>query len=281
MIANVSSMDPKTVERIKSMVGAAEARMRLALLEARAKFEHSGNKGIAVEEAVRALLRRFLPKNFSVGHGELIDSSGRRSKQTDVVVINHDHPPIYAEMEPDLFFVEGVSAAGEVKSVLTTEALQGAAESAHIFKQLRSNPGHGAITHSNPADIRRFGSCPPYFVLAIESQIDADRIAEVMRAISADNPEFKNNTFDALLVLDRGLWTNLYDGMGSYTFIGSDGSRGNGWIMTRNDHQLFDFISWLTIVMPRIIRFQPILPMYTMAHGSFESLREQFGVSGP
>ncbi|MGA3057809.1 MAG: DUF6602 domain-containing protein [Candidatus Limnocylindrales bacterium] len=257
------------------MTKAAEARMQAALLEARASFEHSGNKGSAVEESVRVVLRKYLPRVAAVGHGEVVDSQGNRSRQTDIVVVSEDHPRIYEENQPSLFFVEGVTAAGEVKSVLTSEELRRSVEAASIFKRLRADPGKGAMTHSNPSDLARFGKCPPYFLFSLESEISRDKIAQVMNELFAEDPTRMDGSLDAILVLGRGLWIHLGDGQGAFAVLKPDGELASGWFFPRSEYLLYDFIAWLTIVMPRIIRAAPILASYLLESGGLDEIRSR------
>jgi len=107
--------------------------MRADLAAIRARFEQSGNKGSSVEEVMRSFLRDYLPRRLEVGHGEVIDTFGQRSRQTDVVLATEDHPYTFKPESPGLFFVEGVAAAAEVKSVLTSGELDGALQNALAF----------------------------------------------------------------------------------------------------------------------------------------------------
>ena len=249
--------------------------MQATLVEARASFEHSGNKGSAVEESVRIVLRKYLPRVAAIGQGEVVDSHGNRSRQTDVVVVSEDHPRIYEENGPSLFFVEGVTAAGEVKSVLTSEELRRSVEAASIFKRLRADPGQGAMTNANPSDLARFAKCPPYFLFALESAIGRDKIAQVVNELFAEDPTRADNSLDAIFVLGRGLWIHLGDGQGGYAVLRPDGQLASGWFMPDSEDLLYDFIAWLTIVMPRIIRARPILASYLLESGSPDEIRSR------
>jgi len=66
----------------------------------------------------------------------VVDTVGNRTGQTDVVVTGPHRPYTWTESEPALFFVEGVVAAGEVKSVLTTQGLEQSIISCSKFRQL-------------------------------------------------------------------------------------------------------------------------------------------------
>ena len=95
------------------------AQMMTELLRIRESFAHGGKsrwrgrgngKGISSEA----------PAYFcGVGHGEVFNKDGRRSRQTDVVVTNQDHPPLFSDWErANSFIIEGVADGGEVKTAL-------------------------------------------------------------------------------------------------------------------------------------------------------------------
>lgn len=60
----------------------------------------------------------------------------------------------------------------------------------------------------------------------------------------------------------RGWIINLGDGKGLYRFRTSESESAKGWICNDSKSTLFDFLGWLSAVMPRIIRYDPILPQY-------------------
>jgi hypothetical protein len=77
---------------IKDKIAAVESQMKAKLDEIRATFAQSGDKGSSVEDSFREFLRQYLPRRLEIGQGEIIDSRGERSKQTDIVIVNEDHP---------------------------------------------------------------------------------------------------------------------------------------------------------------------------------------------
>jgi hypothetical protein len=127
-----------------------------------------------------------LPRALAVGQGEVIDTSDRRSGQTDVVIADLDHPFTFAPSEPGLFLIEGVTAGGEVKAVLTSTELDGALANAARFKALEAAHQRGNLIHALPSDTARFYDHRPYFLVALESQLTtatvATRVAEYAQA---------------------------------------------------------------------------------------------------
>src|SRR3954454_14882631 len=109
---------------LRADVTKAQQQMVDKLDQARIRFKQSGDVGTAgAEVPFRDFLREYLPGIYEVGHGEIVDSDGHRSAQTDVVIVEPDHPFTFTEDQPGLFFIDGVAAAGEVKSVLTSGEL--------------------------------------------------------------------------------------------------------------------------------------------------------------
>jgi hypothetical protein len=159
----------------RDLVKQSEQQMAERLAEARTKFEHSGDRGSAgAEVPFRSFLAEFLPRDQSLGQGEIVDTAGNRSGQTDVVVAAADHPFLFTADSPGLFLIEGVSAAGEIKTVLTSSELGKALENAARFKQLRPAHVQGSMIHANQSDIARFYDGRPYFLVAFESQLTTD-----------------------------------------------------------------------------------------------------------
>ena len=132
---------PDPASMLKDKIAAVEAQMRARLREIRATFDHAGDKGTSTEDSFRTFLRQYLPRRLAVGHGEVVDRQGRRSRQTDVVIATEDHPFTFTEVLPGLFFIEGVCGVGEIKTNLTATELEKALESSSQFKRMEAELG--------------------------------------------------------------------------------------------------------------------------------------------
>lgn len=100
--------------------------------------EHRGETGRANELALARLVSRLLPTEVDVSTGVLIDSAGRRSKQTDLIVyLKGSQPQILAQSTQLLFPVETVVAALEVKTTVDSAAIEDAAEKVERIRALR------------------------------------------------------------------------------------------------------------------------------------------------
>ena len=86
-------------------------------------FEHGGTVGSAREFIISRCLRSFLPTGVEIGSGEVIDSSGNRSKQIDIVIYDPRFPALRSGAG-GLYLIEGVIATIEVKSTMNPERLR-------------------------------------------------------------------------------------------------------------------------------------------------------------
>jgi hypothetical protein len=179
-----------------------------------------------------------------------------------VVIVDQDHPFTYTPAEPGLFFIDGVAAAGEVKSVLTTSDLDRTLANSRRFKELTPRHHKGTLIQSTPSDIARFYDRRPYFLIAFESQLKPETIATKIHALGQEHPG--TPTLDAVYVLDRGWVVDFGDGQGAFKFGEPDAEPATGWVWQEipEGEVLFDFFVWLSIVMPRFVRFEPILIPY-------------------
>jgi hypothetical protein len=84
--------------------------------------------------------------------------------------VDIDHPFIFTPSEPGLFLIEGASAAGEVKTVLTSREFEKSLMNAARFKELEA-ARQDAEFMAEPSDYERFYRHRPYFLVASESQL--------------------------------------------------------------------------------------------------------------
>jgi len=247
---------------LKDKIAAVELQMKAKLNEIRATFAQSGDKGSSVEASFGEFLRKYLPRRLEIGQGEIIDSRGKRSKQTDIVIVSEDHPFTFTPELPGLFFVDGVCAAGEVKTVLTSQELDVVLKNSCQFKRLKIEPGKGTMICANPSDIKRFYECPPWFLVAFESQLTLPNILTEIDRFAIRAKVRSGKLVDAVFILDRGWLINFGDGEGSLQFRTPEGKSTVGWMWKESDSVLFDLLGWLSIVIPRMVRFEPILARY-------------------
>jgi hypothetical protein len=247
---------------LEAKIAASADQMQAKLREIRSTFEHSGDKGSAVETAFRAFLEVYLPRRLAVGHGEVLDTFGNRSPQTDVVIVTEDHPFTFTSSEPGLFFIEGVAAAGEVKSVLNRTSLQEAIQNSIAFKRLTVNRSTRVIWNIGVAQSleRR-----PYFLIAMESKLRLSTIEKKLVERAAQGGIHPDGLLDFVLIVESGkILVNLGNGTGPYKANTSTGDVARGWTTFDDTSGLFHFLGWLSTVIPREVHNPSILTLYLL-----------------
>ena len=98
----------------------------LKLLKEETKsINHASSIGLIRERRLGKLLKNYLPKDIDIETGFICDCVGRISPQIDLIIVDRDPiPTIDFDDEFKLIPVEKVICCIEVKSTLTTDALQ-------------------------------------------------------------------------------------------------------------------------------------------------------------
>lgn len=230
----------------------------------RAKYDHRGNKGSCNENIIREFLREVMPDSLKIGHGEVIDSYGLHSKQTDIVVVDGTLQPFIKDKDymaiPNLFIIDAVTCAGEVKAILDDKSLRDSLDNGRTFKLLSSKYSNGSIRCTNHHDAVRFYDKKPFFIFAFESNISTDRVHKVVKEYyqNSDIP----SQIDGIFILDKGAIINFGDGQGALTFINKETNKSvPGFVFCCDQNKVIErFISWIFAVMPRMLTLQnPIM----------------------
>lgn len=181
--------------------------LELELEVARTRFEHLGLRGNALEIATRDFFEKHLPRSVNVGTGEVIasesdnDSAGARSGQMDLVFSNQSQPFPTARDIPTLFFIEGVLAAGEVKTSLSRSVMPDELRKARKFRALRAKNMSRLVKVTSP-DVwaSYYVFYRPYFILATETKSPWQSILlELMEYIDSE----KILPLDGIFLLDQ------------------------------------------------------------------------------
>lgn len=265
-------MDERSLPR---MLRAMEAKLVANLEESRASFRHAGLRGGGVEASFREFLDSRLPRYLEVGTGEVIDTRDTRSGQTDVIIANEDQPIRSDRHDPTVFLIEGVAAAAEVKSRLTTSELDDSIAKGAKFKKLRNRYNVGDQIFSNEADRGRFYECPPYFLVAFESAVATEtlisRLNNYPLMTAEDGSGQPLPALDAIFILGKGSAINIVEG-GAFAFSYAEGAvagqRAVGWVWQDRQNVLVGMFLWLNAVMPRVRRFGSIVLPYLTEHFS-------------
>jgi hypothetical protein len=96
-----------------------------ALFTATGNIYHNGEKGGFREQFVISLLEAFLPFQFGVGSGVIVDRWGRQSPQVDIVVYDKMNiPPLFMRGGKGLYPIDSVLRVLEVKSLMDSDAIK-------------------------------------------------------------------------------------------------------------------------------------------------------------
>lgn len=260
---------PPTLAAFEIHIRAVEQRLRAGLQETRAQLHHGGNKGSLAESAFRDALGRFLPRMLSVGHGEIIDTRGNRSKQSDLVIATDRHPNWFNGDDAALFLIEAVAGAAEIKAQLTSEQLTIAIENCKRFRALKPQWGPEGNTEviGTDEDLQRFYRSPPYFLFAYESQLSIETIGERVAAVNDVQRGRAGEGIDGVFVLDRGYVVNFGYGSGAFVAQGDDGGRLVGYYHDDKEPLLM-LLRWLPLSLTIPVAQVPVLSLYLLGDPS-------------
>jgi hypothetical protein len=267
----------RTGLRFETILTNAEQSIRLDLDKARLESNHSLTIGEQTEAAVRTTLRGYLPASYSVGHGHIYDAYGDGSQQTDLVITNPDHPLSFPEDRAGTYVVDGVAAAGEVKAKLTAKDLNDCIHKGTRFKELRltGRDGDFVMTTKHQEYMRQVGMVPPFFVIAIDSSLQAATVGNrLMKAGLVPPPPGKSAgphddahtpqpPVDVICVLGKGvhLYIRPNNPFGMTVKQAPDQPL---WAFIPTDAPLAFTLMWLHSAMPQMLRGQSVLVPYLM-----------------
>ena len=234
-----------------------EKLLRLELDYTRQKYEHAGIKGGQVEAVVRDFLDRYLPAHNRVGHGEVFNIDGLRSRQTDLVVANEYHIALTSDWsEAQTYIIEAVQCAAEIKSKIENvdTDLRDYFDKAQTFKKLLINPDATYELRMLEGDLPRFGFRKPYFGFAFESKVSLPRVMQELRSWDEELRPVERPAIDALFVLDRGAVVNVGDGQGRIYSLTPSGQRRTGYVEWSGDDNLLlsNLLTWMFATMPMV-----------------------------
>ena len=156
-IDGLTEMLPDTIQRFRSLFDRFRHDLDGALERADREYsQHMPSKGEVCEAAFRKYLSETLGSRYSVTQGFVFDSTGRQTKQQDVVIFD-DHWSVRLTPkdsdEPPIVPVEYVYATIEIKKTLTSGELRSAIENVRSFKSLqRERVGSQYVTPNRKID---------------------------------------------------------------------------------------------------------------------------------
>ncbi|KKR45834.1 MAG: hypothetical protein UT82_C0021G0010 [Parcubacteria group bacterium GW2011_GWB1_40_14] len=108
-----------------------------------AGISHTTTKGFLRESFVSDTLEFFLPNQFGIGSGIIVNHKGDQSKQTDIIIYdNRILPPFIKEQKVGVYPAESVIAVIEVKSILGSKEIKDAEKSAkYLLNKIYTKKG--------------------------------------------------------------------------------------------------------------------------------------------
>jgi hypothetical protein len=164
-----------------------------------------------------------------------------------------------------LFFIEGVSCVGEIKSQLTSSDLKSVLENCKSFKKLAPKLEVNASAKGSIEDLKRYLDKRPYFLFAFESQLTIETIRERINEFNAESAKNLLEQLDGVFLLDRGALINFGSGTGSLVLIDPAGQSWPGMQVAatnENSNVLIQFLGWLSSVMLKINLSKPPILQY-------------------
>lgn len=111
-----------------------------------ADVDHPGLVGRFRELLVAQILRPMLPRDYDLGTGKIVDSTGKMTSEVDIVVFHRNAiPPILWSDRDGVFPIESCLYAIEVKSRLTSAGVQDSlrkAQQALLLKERHRSSGY-------------------------------------------------------------------------------------------------------------------------------------------
>jgi hypothetical protein len=99
---------------------------------------HPGIQGEVNESHFIDMLKKYLPKRYNVDSAIVIDSKGKTSDQTDIIIFDNQYTPTLLDQKRHRFIpAEAIYAVLEVKPIINKDYLQYAAEKARSVRSLK------------------------------------------------------------------------------------------------------------------------------------------------
>lgn len=157
-------------------------------------IEHRGEKGTAREDLIKEFLSQYLPQNFGIERGVIINSNSEQSNQQDLYIYDKSITPRFIDTEHvKVVPVESVVSIIEVKSELTTEELKNGMDNICRVRAMEKSFINDSISSYFPLG----------YIFAFKSQITLDKIKEDLTKYSESHSLEYFPTL--IVVLDRGV----------------------------------------------------------------------------
>lgn len=130
-----------------------------------ADMQHHGNRGNAREDVLKKFLTQGrLPKQYSIGSGEIISAYSQSTKQTDLIIYDTNKSIIFnANESTQIFPIESVYGCIEVKSKLSKTKLLEGLENVKSLKEVYAPTTLSRKNNDNTVTL--FETTPPFGII--------------------------------------------------------------------------------------------------------------------
>lgn len=167
-------------------------------------IHHPTDKGENRVCILKQFLENYLPRRYSIGNGEIIDSHDVCSRQCDIVIYDElNCPKLLNEKSSQVFPSESVYAVIEVKSSLDNKSL---GESIENIKSVKSLSKESVLSKQLAPNVSSKGTQNPKtlgLVFAYTSNMELESITKMFSKL---NKEVEmEHRINMICVLDKGL----------------------------------------------------------------------------
>lgn len=166
---------------------------------------HSGEKGAFREFFLTEVLRPLLPAQFALGSGIIVDSTGKQSMQTDLLIYSTYLAPVILKAEGHgIYPIDSVLAVLEVKSILKTTDYKQIVSAAELLHP----EGKNALKIVSPGKLEKRNTTYPLFgVVAYTSNTKSSEVEHLNNCLNEkENLEKQRDSVRLICVLDKELW---------------------------------------------------------------------------
>ena len=179
--------------KLYNVIKSASKKMQIDFEEITSQIEHRPTKGDFREDIIKEFLRQYLPENFGVCKGLVIDTEGIQSKQQDILIYDKATTPRFLISETEnILPIESIVATLEVKSSLNKIELLKSLDNIESVRGLAKNFLNKKMNSPLP-----FG-----FIFAYSSQIPLEQVKVIYRDFFAKTDKAKLPS--AIILLDKG-----------------------------------------------------------------------------
>jgi len=99
---------------------------------------HSGEYGTYRERVTKDFINLFIPQRLRINSGFVISEKSKPSKQTDIVIYDHNETPLIQTQKGQIFYpIETVASIGEIKSKIDRTTLKTSLNNLVEYKKMR------------------------------------------------------------------------------------------------------------------------------------------------